>query len=702
MNGGTAWVSGIPLWLNDANLSVNTNIVGATYRATWQALYSTRNILLNAITARAKTLADAAQAAAAAAQATANVKRRVFVATPVTPYEIGDLWVEGATGDIRRCNVTRLTGAFTAADWGLASRYTDDTVATLAQNAANTAQSAANAAQTTANTAQTTANTASTNATNALTQLTNITSDSVLSIDEKPGQRMAWNIVSEEKAGINTQAANYAITGENTNYNNAFQALATYLNGGTAWVSGIPLWLNDANLSVNTTIVGATYRATWEALYSTRNILLNAITARAKTLADAAQSAANAAQAAAAAAQVTANSADYLKQALQGSTDIDGGLQATNVLLMKTIAGIITGGMSGLATDNIGIWTGGTYQNAIDSVANIILRKDGSGQLAGGKILWDILGALFVGKFQILAGNIVGKDLTGSERLNISIDNIPAITSIGSSFIIATNEMTGSSSFLAELVWDPYLGFFTQLSGNTINVISVQVVLPYATFINVQAAEVGFSFSHPENIAHHAAWQSVTVRNSVGTTVATGQVNQNIQIAAAGTYTVELTTNADATIVNNQIEAHSHVSFFINNTFVKYVESVEKTALGKDGLFSYFSSSEYIHFKRGEGFKMRGKTDMPGILAAASVASAGGSSRKFGAKVGTSLRLSAGTYRINHSIGHGNYSVQVTPQTSSRLSFVSTRANTTCTIVITNTAGTAIDSPFEYLLIGEN
>ena len=127
-----------------ADLATTSVIVGITFRANFLAYYNARQDLLNAITTAAKALADAAQSTANTAQSTANIKRRVFVATPTTPYEIGDLWVEGATGDIRRCNVTRLTGAYTAADWGLASRYTDDTVAIAAQTSAAAAQSTAN------------------------------------------------------------------------------------------------------------------------------------------------------------------------------------------------------------------------------------------------------------------------------------------------------------------------------------------------------------------------------------------------------------------------------------------------------------------------------------------------------------------------------------------------------------------------------
>ena len=60
------------------------------------------------------------------AQDTADSKRRVFVDTPYTPYDIGDLWVQGETGDILRCSVSKDTGSFTSSDWVKASKYTDD------------------------------------------------------------------------------------------------------------------------------------------------------------------------------------------------------------------------------------------------------------------------------------------------------------------------------------------------------------------------------------------------------------------------------------------------------------------------------------------------------------------------------------------------------------------------------------------------
>ena len=68
-----------------------------------------------------KALSDAAQA-----QDTADGKRRVFVSTPYPPYDIGDLWVQGASGDLMRCGTARQTGAFVSSDWVKATKYTGD------------------------------------------------------------------------------------------------------------------------------------------------------------------------------------------------------------------------------------------------------------------------------------------------------------------------------------------------------------------------------------------------------------------------------------------------------------------------------------------------------------------------------------------------------------------------------------------------
>ena len=79
---------------------------------------------------------------AAEAQETADGKMRVFIRQPLPPYDVGDLWAQGETGDLLRATVARPAGAaYVAADWEKAVKYTDDTRAVEAeQNAIQEAE----------------------------------------------------------------------------------------------------------------------------------------------------------------------------------------------------------------------------------------------------------------------------------------------------------------------------------------------------------------------------------------------------------------------------------------------------------------------------------------------------------------------------------------------------------------------------------
>jgi hypothetical protein len=56
-------------------------------------------------------------------------------------------------------------------------------------------------------------------------------------------------------------------------------------------------------------------------------------------------------------------------------------------------------GVSGIYEDDndIAFWAGGTLEDAVSNLANMIIRMDGSGQLAKGNILWDLT---LSGKFE--------------------------------------------------------------------------------------------------------------------------------------------------------------------------------------------------------------------------------------------------------------------------------------------------------------
>ncbi len=82
-----------------------------------------------------------ALALANAAQDTADGKRRVFTDTPSPPYDKGDLWIKDR--EIYICLYSREDGEFASGDFGVATKYTDDTranevAADLAKNYSTT------------------------------------------------------------------------------------------------------------------------------------------------------------------------------------------------------------------------------------------------------------------------------------------------------------------------------------------------------------------------------------------------------------------------------------------------------------------------------------------------------------------------------------------------------------------------------------
>lgn len=78
---------------------------------------------------------SAAMAAASDAQDTADGKRRVFITQPVPPYDTGDLWCVGSSGDILTCTTAKATGgSYAAADWQKLNKYTDDSAVTALDN----------------------------------------------------------------------------------------------------------------------------------------------------------------------------------------------------------------------------------------------------------------------------------------------------------------------------------------------------------------------------------------------------------------------------------------------------------------------------------------------------------------------------------------------------------------------------------------
>lgn len=71
---------------------------------------------------------SAALALAQTAKDTADNKRRIFITQPVPPYDTGDLWCVGSSGDILTCTTAKTTGqTYAATDWSKLNKYVDST-----------------------------------------------------------------------------------------------------------------------------------------------------------------------------------------------------------------------------------------------------------------------------------------------------------------------------------------------------------------------------------------------------------------------------------------------------------------------------------------------------------------------------------------------------------------------------------------------
>lgn len=305
---------------------------------------------------------------ASQAQTAADGKARNFVSQPYPPYSVGDIWMQGANGDILRCRVTRESGSFTASDWELATKYTDDakanealaasntaqglaqqaitssssatevanaakgvsdaasalanvaksnadeaittsnsakdiaddaqSIASEAQELAATAQELANTAKTAADSAEQKASKAQTTANAATTTLNTWAADNVISPFEKQGVKDELAFVLADKEDINKQAIKYEITVTNFNYafNNYKSDLQYIVN--TSGVVTIPVNMSN-------------HQNTY---YAERTGILEAISTKAKKIADDAQTAADTAKS-------TANTAQQLADEAKTTAD---------------------------------------------------------------------------------------------------------------------------------------------------------------------------------------------------------------------------------------------------------------------------------------------------------------------------------------------------------------------------------------------
>ena len=424
-------------------------------------------------------------------------------------------------------------------------------------------------------------------------------------------------------------------------------------------------------------------------------------------------------------------STKYITDAIQnGSTDINGGLVLSNLMFARGADGVVRSGISGIASDNVSFFGGGTYQNALLDAGKefknhptmkvgALDKKDGSGHRAFGQFAWDKSGQVYVkgdieatagkiGDYEIVGGNITGRT-EGEERFLLTLGDLPNSPSnmtytmakaldngwkkgtvLTSGNFYMSNTPIGGIEFKTDETWT---------YGRSVR-ISEPTVMRVSFGIGEESFQIPQEYSPKIKITAKATLN--------GTSLGDIQENTNITIPTAGMVDIELTVELRAGpppgALKNWSVAWKLVS--LSSFVVTYRLPTKRTCIGADGLYSYYSSLEYLFFKKGYGLAVRGNTDMPGVLLSGWAIAAGSAKNLWGAKKHlwkTCDRLMTGMYAIYHSVGHKEYSVQVTPKGAHKVANVVDLYNEFFTVYIYETdGGRMLDSDFFFTVIGNN
>lgn len=402
---------------------------------------------------------------------------------------------------------------------------------------------------------------------------------------------------------------------------------------------------------------------------------------------------------------------DTITQAVESSaknlglTKIEGGLIWTNIVKLQRIGGQETAGISGIDKDSSNkylpaFWAGGNYASAINNKSNVVIKHSGASKL--GRMYLDEAGATTY------------KDNSGVDRLINTPENISTL-----------NQLLGSSQ--------PEIGG---------NIQSYDKNIIYSTFNEEKTlADIIVTKNNADLFI-----KNVTINAQLNTNSLPGNGIAQITLMLAGNgakiWLGEAYVNVgkdsgsedsqyDTKIVSTslkvaegtysllaQVYLHSSsdliaasVSVYGGSISWQYIANIRRTEIGSNGMMTFADINNFFYAAVENGklkvvLKSQEAADMPGVLAAGSVATNAGVTNGWGAKfIASAQLLAAGKIRVNHKIGHTNYTVQVTPATSDYAAKANVIAKYATYFVVITTDSTnnyQASYAFDYLCIGEN
>lgn len=547
--------------------------------------------------------------------------------------------------------------------------------------------------------------------------IADIADDGKFTPNEKHQVRREWPNLLWNYLSWGEQGEALGIVTELAAMEAAFLALAKYLNNNVTWTSGIPLWISDAQLSVTTTVVPATFRARFADYYES----LNALIAKIGEVNEANTAALG-----------------YLAEAIANDTTIQGGLISTSLIKVGAKQFGEGGGLSwiekagingtGEGDDTPRIYAGGTLAKAVQRVAGILKNSAKFVVTQGGKIfgmdveLYGSMSTAPPGGKRILLDHDSSSmniyDESGDMKATVSSDAIIALSklltpnsnSVDASQSISLMQTNGSDTdtkLSAPLILPATSDNYTITTPPVVCVCyGIQDTTPPG-----HTGAVGASASVSAFLVK--ADNSEVPLGSVGifAFVAGESSTENLTIPSksfgplpSGTYKMKLTASVSAS--NVWATASASIRIVAPDNTLSGVSDVEVSRIYRNGIFLIRDANNYMYMNpMGVVEKSEKAPDRPGVLLAGNVASGGGGSNFWGPKKHSSklsIKTAAGTYTVYHSAGHTGYTVQVTLGTKQSTAVVSSKTDSSFKVTTYNSGGTAADTAFEFAMFGEN
>lgn len=366
---------------------------------------------------------------------------------------------------------------------------------------------------------------------------------------------------------------------------------------------------------------------------------------------------------------------DYLRRVIKdGSTLIKGGLLATNVIALKSTNGKVSSYIDGNDANNIAFAAGVTDAFTANEKRAVEITHDGNARFGqmhlngkDGVLSFAPIGSaesyLNIGGVARPLDSLLGGTLSSDARTGfVRLD--PTATSSDAE-ITNTKELIGGMNITKDGTTISFSGSYNISVEQEYheNDTSTYPSRPTDTSTLKRANAIGILeiklIKKGERGDEDKA--QILYVSKQGNDPTRGSVNF---VASAtiekGIYKVVATcTHKGASVGRSSTIATANIATKVTN-------KSSEVYIGKDSMYAVFGRENFLHVSE-EGTTIKGRTDMPGVLAAGIARTTGGVDNAFGAKVNRQgydsawvERQSDNSYKVYHSIGHSNYSVQVT------------------------------------------